>query len=169
MIELGRKVKIDYIGTLDDGTVFDSSVDRGTPLEYIIGARQVIPGLDKAVSQMSIGETKKVRIPAKEAYGTYDESLIELVSVKDFPDAQDLPFGQYIVLSTPSGQIRVKVQKIQNGQVYFDHNHELAGKDLNFEITVLFVYGESGSNVGIEKHGRNCACGCDKLKKALAQ
>jgi FKBP-type peptidyl-prolyl cis-trans isomerase 2 len=168
MIELFRKVKIDYIGTLDDGTVFDSSIDRGAPLEYVVGARQVIPGLDKAVSEMSIGETKRVHIPAKEAYGVYEASLVERVPVASFPNAQSLPFGQYIVLSTPSGQMRVKAVEIKDDQVYFDHNHELAGKDLNFEVTVLHVYGESGSNIEIEKHGKGCKCGCDKVKEALA-
>jgi FKBP-type peptidyl-prolyl cis-trans isomerase 2 len=168
MIELYRKVKIHYTGTLDDGTVFDSSLERGVPLEYIIGARQVIPGLDKAVSEMSIGETKKVHIPAEEAYGAYDEGLIETVAVEDFPNAKDLPFGEFIVLSTPTGQMRVKAVKIEDGQVFFDHNHELAGKDLNFEVTVLSVFGESGSNIEIEKHGKGCKCGCDKVKKALA-
>jgi FKBP-type peptidyl-prolyl cis-trans isomerase 2 len=128
----------------------------------------VIPGLDKAVSEMTIGETKKVRIPAKEAYGVYDESLIETVPARNFPHAGNLPLGEYIVLSTPSGQMRVKVAEIKDGQISFDHNHELAGKDLNFEITVLSVLGESGSNVEIEKHGKSCKCGCDRLKKALA-
>ena len=79
--------------------------------------------------------------------------------------ARQLPVGSYIALSTPAGTMRVKVLKIEDGLIYFDHNHELAGKNLHFDIQLIAVDQESA--IEREKHADGCACGCGKLKQSL--
>lgn len=136
----GKKVKVHYIGTLDDGREFDSSVKRGEPIEFTCMAGQMIKGFDEAVKNMAQGETKKVRIPAAEAYGERDESLIQKVPTKQIPNAENLPVGETIFMHGPGGQsFPVKVLSVEDGVATFDLNHEMAGKDLNFEITLVEV------------------------------
>lgn len=136
----GKKVKVHYVGTLDDGTKFDSSIDRGEPLEFTCMAGQMIKGFDEAVKDMALNETKKVHIPAAEAYGERDESLVQKVPASQIPNAEQLPVGQTVYMQGPGGQpFPVKVVSMENGIVTFDMNHEMAGKDLNFEITLVEV------------------------------
>ncbi|MDR1082878.1 MAG: FKBP-type peptidyl-prolyl cis-trans isomerase [Coriobacteriales bacterium] len=170
MIEIGQKALVHYVGTLDDGSEFDNSYRREQPLELIVGAQQVLPGFDKAVSEMEqVGDRCEVHIPAAEAYGFYDESLIEKAPFKAIPNAGQLPVGSYIMVSTPSGPARVKVDRVTNDLVFFDHNHELADKDLTFTIELVSLPGASGSNIENEQyHGDHCGCGCSKLRKQLS-
>ena len=125
----GKKVKVHYTGTLDDGSKFDSSVDRGEPIEFTCMAGQMIPGFDSAVKDMAQGDTKNVHIPAAEAYGERDEAMV-----------QQVPVDQILYMMGPGGQpFPVFVRSIEDGIATFDMNHELAGKDLNFEITLVEV------------------------------
>lgn len=133
----GKTVRVNYVGTLDDGTVFDSSIERGEPLEFVSMAGMMIPGFDEAVADMKVGETKKVHIPADEAYGQRDEELVQRIPKENVPDVDDLPVGQTVYMQAPGGQpFPVKVVEITDSDVVFDMNHEMAGKDLNFEITL---------------------------------
>lgn len=168
MINVGRKVKMLYTAWLEDGTVLDSSgLHDGSPLEFVLGSRQVIPGLEKAVQEMSAFEKRRVTIPAAEAYGEYDATLFEAVPADEFPDVNNLPIGEFISLSLPHGRLRVKVDRIESGMVYFDLNHEYAGQDLTFDIEIVEIYGETGSIVENEQHSSTCGCGCHKLKEQL--
>ena len=88
MSNKGKKVKVHYTGTLDDGTKFDSSVDRGEPIEFVCMAGQMIPGFDAAVEDMAIGEKKTVHIPAAEAYGERDDAMVQKVPVDQIPQRQ---------------------------------------------------------------------------------
>lgn len=136
----GKVVKVHYTGTLDDGTKFDSSLDRGEPLQFTCMAGQMIPGFDAAVKDMAAGETKTVRIPAAEAYGERDENLVQRVPLDQIPQGERLPVGQTVYLQSPTGQpFPAFVKSIEDGVVTFDMNHELAGKDLTFEITLVEV------------------------------
>ncbi|MEG1196874.1 MAG: FKBP-type peptidyl-prolyl cis-trans isomerase, partial [Raoultibacter sp.] len=81
----GKKVKVHYVGTLDDGTQFDSSVDRGEPIEFVCMTGQMIPGFDSAVNEMAEGETKKIHLEAAEAYGEYREDLLQKIPVDQIP------------------------------------------------------------------------------------
>lgn len=140
MSNSGKTVKVHYIGTFDDGTEFDSSVKRGEPIEFVCMAGQMIPGFDKAVEEMQIDETKKVHIVAADAYGERNEELVQEVPLDKIPNAEELPVGETIYMQGPQGQpFPVKVVKIENGMATFDMNSEMAGKDLNFEITLVEV------------------------------
>lgn len=138
-MEKGKTVRVHYTGTLDDGTVFDSSLDR-EPLEFQVGAGQMIPGFDNAVLEMELGEKKTVHIPAAEAYGEYDERNIVSIPRENFPGAENAPLGVQIALKNASGQMfPAVIKQVTDTEVIVDLNHELAGKDLNFEIEVVEV------------------------------
>lgn len=140
MSNAGKKLKVHYVGTLDDGSKFDSSLDRGEPIEFVCAAGMMIPGFDAAVKDMVAGETRTVHIPAAEAYGEYNPQKVELVPLEQIPNGDQLPVGQTIYLQAPGGQpMPVFVKSIEDGVVTFDMNHALAGKDLNFEITLVEV------------------------------
>lgn len=138
----GDAVKVHYKGTLDDNTVFDSSEGR-EPLAFVIGEGHVIPGFENATEGMAIGETKKIHIPSSEAYGDVVEQAVV-----------EIPVGQRLVLLHPeTGEpMPVTIIKAENGILTLDGNHPLAGKDLNFEITMEEI-GEPESNSGA------CSCG----------
>ena len=140
----GKNVKVHYIGTLDDGTEFDSSVKRGEPLGFTCMAGQMIPGFDKAVASMEEGQTQTVRIPAAEAYGEHDPNAVQALpagqQVMAMIDVADLPVGKTVYLQGPGGQpMPVKVVEAGPEGARVDMNHELAGKDLTFEITLVEV------------------------------
>lgn len=140
MATKGKKVKAHYKGTLDDGSVFDSSYDRGEPIEFVVGVGQMIPGFDAAVLEMEVGDKRTVHIPAAEAYGEYDERNVAQIPLASVPNADQLPVGQTIMISTPDGGgMPVKVLKIEDDHVFLDGNHELAGQALNFDIELVSV------------------------------
>lgn len=136
----GKKVKVHYVGTLDDGTKFDSSRDRNEPLEFTCMAGQMIKGFDAAVKDMEVGQVIDVHIPAAEAYGERREDLVQTLPIAQLPGAENLIEGQKVTLGSPTGYpIPALVAKIEDGNITFDMNHEMAGKDLNFNIELLEV------------------------------
>ncbi|EJU35222.1 MULTISPECIES: FKBP-type peptidyl-prolyl cis-trans isomerase [Slackia] len=139
MSNSGKKVKTHYRGTLDDGTQFDSSYDRGEPIEFTCGAGQMIPGFDAAVVDMALGEKKSVHIPAKDAYGEYNEQAVQKIPANQVPNADQLPVGQTVYFNSPYGPMPAKVVSVTIDEVVLDMNHELAGKDLNFDIELVEV------------------------------
>lgn len=141
MVRAGDKVKVHYRAMLDDGREFDSSYRYGDPLEISVGEDDMLPGLREALLNMKVGDVYTVSIPPEEAYGEYDESLVETVPFDSFPHADQLPVGNYITLKTPSGEHQTKVVKIEDGLIYFDHNPELAGQTLNYSIELVSVGG----------------------------
>ncbi|MDO4290314.1 MAG: peptidylprolyl isomerase [Eggerthellaceae bacterium] len=136
----GKKVRAHYVGTLDNGEKFDSSYDRGEPLEFTCMAGQMIAGFDKAVVDMTVSEKKKVRLEPAEAYGEARPELIQEVPLVQVPNGDQLPVGETIYMYGPDGQpMPVQVVKIEDGVVTFDMNHPMAGKALNFEIELVEV------------------------------
>ncbi|PIN86059.1 peptidylprolyl isomerase [Candidatus Woesearchaeota archaeon CG10_big_fil_rev_8_21_14_0_10_44_13] len=135
----GSKVKVDYVGTLDDGTVFDSSENTG-PLSFEVGAGQVIPGFEKGVIGMKKGEEKKISIPAKDAYGERNEQMVQPVPKNMVNVGREVKEGMMLGLQAPNGQkIPVRVSKVDDDNVYLDMNHPLAGKNLNFDVTMVSI------------------------------
>lgn len=140
MSNTGKKLRVHYRGTLDDGTQFDSSYDRGETLEFVSGAGQMIAGFDAAVVDMQEGEKKTVRIPAAEAYGERRDDLILTFPANQVPNIEQINAGDKLFLQTPSGQpVPATVIKVDETGVVLDANHELAGKDLTFDIELVEV------------------------------
>ena len=136
----GKQVKVHYVGTLDDGTKFDSSRDRGEPLAFTCMAGQMIPGFDKAVRDMELGEVKTVKIPAAEAYGERDEEKVAVIKIAMLPGSENLVVGQRLRLASAQGiPMPCTVTAKDDENVTLDMNHELAGKDLTFEIELVEV------------------------------
>ncbi|HEX9952060.1 MAG TPA: FKBP-type peptidyl-prolyl cis-trans isomerase [Rubricoccaceae bacterium] len=133
----GDTVHIHYTGTLADGTEFDSSRGR-EPLRFTLGAGQVVPGFDRAVDGMAEGQTQTVTIPAAEAYGEHDPENTLVVPAANLPTGVVL--GDRLALGTPDGgQVAVTVTAIDADGATLDANHDLAGKDLTFEITLVRI------------------------------
>lgn len=134
----GKKVKVHYTGTLDDGTKFDSSHDRNEPIEFTCMAGMMIPGFDAAVREMEVGETRTVHILAADAYGEVNPAAIQTVPLAQLPGAEQCQIGQKVMLKGPGGQpFQAVVSAKDDETITFDMNHELAGNDLNFEITLV--------------------------------
>ena len=139
----GKIVKIHYTGALDDGTKFDSSYDRGEPIEFKCMAGSVIKGFDDAVVDMNVGETKAIHLEPAEAYGEVREELIQEVPLDQVPNADQLPVGETVYMQGPDGMpFPVQVVKVEDGKVTFDMNHPLAGKPLNFVLELVEVKDE---------------------------
>ena len=130
----GDVVKVHYTGTLADGTQFDSSVGRD-PLEFTVGAGQMIPGFDRAVVGMKVGEKKTITIPAADAYGEYDPEMVKDVPRSDLPDSIDPEVGMQL----RAGNSLVTITAVTDDSVTIDFNHQLAGKDLTFEIELVSI------------------------------
>ncbi len=128
-----------YTGTLTDETVFDSSRER-EPIEFTVGAGQMIKGFDKAVDGMSIGDSKKVNIPAEEAYGPSVDEAIFPVPKKDLPEGMEPQVGMQLEARQEDGRSQVLVVlEVKEEEVILDGNHPLAGKDLVFDIELMEV------------------------------
>ncbi|MGI3165056.1 FKBP-type peptidyl-prolyl cis-trans isomerase [Pseudooceanicola sp. 200-1SW] len=135
----GDTVRIHYTGTLTDGTTFDSSAGRD-PLEFTVGSGQIIPGLDKAIPGMAVGDTQKVEIPCTEAYGERNPDAMQQVPRDAIPAEIPLEMGLQLQMQTPQGQaIPVTVVEITDEAVTLDANHMLAGKDLVFDIEMVEI------------------------------
>ncbi len=134
----GKQVKVHYVGTLDDGTKFDSSRDRGEPLAFTCMAGQMIPGFDAAVRDMAVGETVRIRLEPADAYGPRRMELVQTIPLVQLPGAESLAIGQRVMLQSVTGQpMQATVTDKNNTAITFDLNHEMAGKALNFEIELL--------------------------------
>lgn len=137
---VGKTVRTHYRGTFNDGTQFDSSYDRGEPLEFVCGAGMMIPGFDAAVAEMEVGQTVQVHLSPAEAYGEPDPAAIFTIEILQLPGAEALSVGQQVYLQDAYGRpIPVKVAAKDARTVTFDANHEMAGKELNFTIELVEV------------------------------
>lgn len=138
----GKKVRVHYRGTLDDGTQFDCSYDRGEPIEFVCGTHQMIAGFDAAVVDMALGEKKTVHIPAADAYGERRDDLVLHFPAAQVPNIEQVSVGDKLFLSGPGGQpVPVSVLSVDDEGIVLDANHELAGKDLNFDIELIEIVG----------------------------
>ncbi len=132
----GATVKVHYTGTLEDGTVFDSSRER-EPMEFTLGQGQLIPGFEKAVLGMTVGESRTVTIPADEAYGPVRDEMHLQVPRDQFPADMVPELGMQLQVGQAEGQgMVVVITEISDEQITLDANHPLAGKDLTFEIAL---------------------------------
>ena len=137
---VGKTCRTHYRGTFNDGTQFDSSYDRGEPLEFICGAGQMIRGYDAAVAEMEVGEIREIHLMPEEAYGQPDPNAIFTLEIAQLPGSEGLTVGQQVYLTNQYGQpFPVKVAAKDETTITFDANHEMAGKELNFKIELVEV------------------------------
>ena len=137
-VEYGDQVQVAYVGTLEDGTVFDSS-STGDFIEFVVGEGQVIAGFENAVVGMHVGEEKSIVLASDEAYGPRRESMMQEVPMSQFPDSIAPRVGQVLEVGQPDGsRRRITVKEIKDDSiVLLDANHPLAGETLMFDITVV--------------------------------
>jgi FKBP-type peptidyl-prolyl cis-trans isomerase 2 len=139
-VKSGDRIKVEYEGTLDDGTVFETSELRGRPLEILVGAGQVIKGFEKALIGMKKGEEKKIKIQPSEAFGTRDPELIQKVSKDQFPENMAPKIGSVVTIGQSDGSTsHGRIIEVTDEAATVDLNHRLAGKELNFKIKVVDI------------------------------
>ncbi len=137
---VGKTCRTHYRGTFNDGTQFDSSYDRGEPLEFVCGAGQMIRGFDAAVADMEVGQVVDVHLMPEEAYGMPDPNAVFMIEMAFLPGSENLEEGQRIYLTNQYGQpFPVTVVEKDETSITFDANHEMAGKELNFRIELVEV------------------------------
>lgn len=135
---LGKTCRVHYRGTFNDGVQFDSSYERGEPLEFVCGAGQMIPGFDAAVADLEPGEQRDVHLTPEEAYGPADPEAIFTVQIAELSGAEEVGVGERVYLQGPDGRpIPVRVVAKDERSITFDANHEMAGKELNFHIELV--------------------------------
>lgn len=129
-------VSLDYTLTLDDGTEIDTSRGR-EPLAYLHGHGQLIPGLERELYGMGVGDTKKVSVSPAEGYGDVDPDAIQVLSHDVFPDDLALEPGMRLQMATPEGHpLEAEVKEVRDDGVVLDFNHPLAGETLNFDVSI---------------------------------
>lgn len=134
----GTVVAMDYALKDDDGTLLDQS-QPGQPLTYLHGHKNIIPGLEASLVGKAVGETVEVRIAPEDGYGEPNPSLEQVVPRDRFQGVESLAVGMQFQASTEQGPVSVRVVKVEDDDVTVDGNHPLAGKHLNFNVTVLEV------------------------------
>lgn len=138
-VKSGDRVKVHYTGTLEDGSVFDSSQGRD-PLEFMVGSGQVIAGFDAAVTGMTVGEQKTVLIPCAQAYGEANSDLVMTVPLEQVPPDLKPEVGMLLEVGGANGELlRVTVVELTDEHIILDANPPLAGKDLTFALEVVSI------------------------------
>jgi len=142
IVKDGHTITLHYKGSLDDGTVFDSS--EGThPLSFKVGDNQVIQGFDDGVRGMKVGESRQINIPADQAYGEYYEQLVTVVPRNAFPPEVIPAIGLVFEMELPSGEtMPVRIIDIEGDDVTLDANHLLAGETLHFDVQLVSIDNE---------------------------
>ncbi|PKD17092.1 peptidylprolyl isomerase [Salegentibacter salinarum] len=139
-VKANDTVKVHYTGKLADGQVFDSSVERGEPIEFTMGQGQLIPGFEKGLIDMKVNEKKTINIPKEEAYGEPREELVQEVEKSQLPEEIKPEVGMGLVSKSPDGQeMNLVVKDVKDETIVVDGNHPLAGKDLVFDLEVVEI------------------------------
>jgi FKBP-type peptidyl-prolyl cis-trans isomerase 2 len=137
-IKNGDRVSVNYTGKLEDGSIFDTSVQEGRePLEAVLGQGMLIPGLENGLIGMSVGESKTVEIEPENAYGSYKDNMIQEVSLTQLPEGVSV--GDVLMGQSQYGPTQVVVKEINSDVATLDMNHPLAGKKLIFDLEVVSV------------------------------
>ena len=135
----GDTVRVHYTGTLEDGTIFDTSRERD-PLEFTLGGGEIIPGFEEAVRGMQVGQVNTVTIPPDEAYGPHRDEMVMVIPRGQLPDGLNPAIGQQLQMQRPDGTAAVVVvSEVSEATITVDGNHPLAGKDITFEIELVEI------------------------------
>ncbi|MBI5548892.1 MAG: peptidylprolyl isomerase [Deltaproteobacteria bacterium] len=131
-------VSLDYSLHLGDGAVVDTSAG-GEPLTYMHGTGQIIPGLEKQLEGMDVGETRQLVVPPADGYGELDPASVQEVTRNHFGDRELKAGDEFVAIDDQHHEIPVRIQKVTGDMVTVDFNHPLAGKTLHFSVTVKDV------------------------------
>jgi FKBP-type peptidyl-prolyl cis-trans isomerase SlyD len=135
-----RVISFHYTLTDTSGEVIDTSRDQNLPFSYLEGRGQIIPGLEKAMALLSVGDKRKIEVAAQDAYGVQDEQLIVQVPREKLPNSQDLQEGDQFQATGPNGEMLLfRVIEVAGEEIKLDGNHPLAGEDLVFDVEVMGV------------------------------
>lgn len=138
-IGANKVVTMNFTLTDDDGNVLDTT-DQGGPFSYLSGNNNILPKLEEAIDSMIIGAKKQIRLEAADAYGNYNEQIVQVVGKENFPEDFELEVGLSYVASNPDGvQMPFVITEVRDEDVTIDFNHPLAGKNLNFDVELLDV------------------------------
>ena len=139
-ITINKVVSFHYELTLDSGDMIDSSYERNTPLTFLSGNNQIIPGLEKEMMNMENGDKKSIRVAPEEAYGVRDENLIQIYPKKDLPDQIEYKKGTVLKAQNKEGHsMNVRVTNVDQDNITLDLNHPLADEFLNFKVEVTEI------------------------------
>lgn len=137
-IKEGDTVVVNYTGKFENGEIFDSSLTEGRePIKVKLGQNQVIPGFEKAILDMGVGEKRTFEIEPEEGYGVHKSEMIFDVPKSQFPEGVEA--GALLSAESSMGPVRVKVLEINEETIKIDANHPLAGRKLIFELEVMEV------------------------------
>ena len=137
-IKNGDSVSVNYTGRLEDGTIFDTSIQEGrTPLTAKLGEGQLIPGFENGLIGMLIGEKKTIEIEPQDAYGEVNEMMIQEVTLNQVPE--NVKVGDMLQGQNQYGPVQVTVKEVKESTAVLDMNHPLAGKKLIFDLEVVSV------------------------------
>ena len=135
----GNVVQVNYIGTLDDGTEFDNSYERGEPIAFVVGGDQVLPAFSQGVLEMQVGEKRTLRMSAEEGYGERRNDAIQVFPLESFPEGMEFQVGMQVQGEGPNGPFPAVVTAVAHNGVVLDLNHPLAGQPLNFEVEMVNI------------------------------
>ena len=136
----GDKVRVHYIGTLEDGSVFSSTYEEDEPFEFTIGEQNLLKSFDNAVMGMNVGETKSISVPPEDGYGEYKKEFVFKTEREQFPPNLELKLGKRLQIRAADGKMMIAtVQAITEDSVLLDANDPLAGKTLTFKIELLEI------------------------------
>ena len=136
-VATGDQIRVNYVGRFENGSTFDSSEGR-EPLEFTVGAEQVIPGFDQAVVGLKPGDVCKIVVAPEDGYGAHVPEMLAEVERHLIPDSEKLVLGSMLEVGLEDGQtLEVQVVELSDAVVTLDGNHPLAGKELHFEIEML--------------------------------
>ena len=158
-VRKGEWIKVEYTGTLDDGTIFDGTgVNGGNPLKFQVGAGQLVKGFDESVLGKDLGDEYSIRLEPTEAYGEIKEGMTHKVPKNQFPKGADLQPGLMLMVTGPQGQMPASIKSIDEDEVIIDLNHPMAGKVLNFKIKIVETNSEPDPPSAC-----GCGCGADQM------
>lgn len=165
-IKKNTYVSLNYTITDDQGKVLDSSEPEG-PIDYIHGAGMLIPGLEKALEGKKQGDSLKVRVESKDAYGDRKEDLVYVLPKEQIAGPNDeVKEGMQFEADTPGGTVNLTVVKVSSDTVTLDANHPFAGKALNFAVSIVECRNATDEELkgASHEHGGSCgsggSCGC---------
>ncbi len=159
IIEKNKAVSIDYVLTNEDGEILDSTQQQ-SPMVYLHGANNILPGLEKELEGKGLKGRLRTKIAPADAYGEYDEHLVQIIPLADFPNADRVKAGVQFEVDTSQGVKIATITKVEESEFTLDLNHPLAGQVLHFDVEVVDI--RDATEEEIENghiHTDGCSCG----------